>query len=104
MEWSGVEWNGNRPGRWQGSHRGRAARPPPFLLRGSASVIAPQARFSSPKPRLTRGGQGSKQGEQSSKQHPGAEGGGKEEKGERGRRDGDGRDGHRPTPAYARNR
>ena len=102
--WSGVEWSGTDLAGGRGATAVGLHSPPLLLLRGSASVIAPQARFSSPKPRLTRGGQGSKQGTHSSKQHARGGGGGKEERGEKGRRDGGEGDEHRPTPAYARNR
>ena len=90
MEWSGVEWSGVE---WSGVEQtwpvaGATAvglhGPPLLLLGGSASVIAPQARFSSPKPRLTRGGQGGKQGTQSSKQHPRGRGGEDEREREKG--------------------
>ena len=82
MEWSGVEQTWSVAGATAVGLHG----PPLLLLRGSASVIAPQARFSSPKQHLTRGGQEGKQGTQSSKQHPG--GGGEERK--RKERGGDG--------------
>ena len=78
MEWSGVEQTWPVAGATAVGPHG----PPLLLLRGSASVIAPQARFSSPKPRLTRGGQEGKQGTQSSKQHPGGGGGGGRKRGE----------------------
>ena len=78
MEWSGVEQTWPVAGATAVGLHG----PPLLLLRGSASVIAPQARFSSPKPRLTRGGQEGKQGTQSSKQHPRGGGGGGRERGE----------------------
>ena len=102
--WSGVEWSGTDLAGGRGATAVGLHGPPLLLLRGSASVIAPQARFSSPKPRLNWGGQGSKQGTHSSKQHPRGGGRGKEERGEKGRQDGGEGDERRPTPAYAKNR
>ena len=86
-----LELELDKPGRWQGSHRGRAHGPPLLPLRGSASVIAPQARFSSPEPRLTRGGAGVRAGGAEQQAAPQGRGGRERGRGERrgtGRRKG----------------
>ena len=77
VEWSGVEQTWPVAGATAVGLHG----PPLLLLRGSASVIAPQARFKFAKTAPDPGGQESKQGTQSSKQHPRGGGGGGRERG-----------------------
>ena len=65
---------------WQGTTALGGTRPPPFRLRGSASVIAPQVRFSCPKPRLARGARGASRARRQASRQP--TGGWAEEEGE----------------------
>ena len=80
--WSWTDLAGGRGATAVGLHG-----PPLLLLRDSASVMAPQARFSSPKPRLTRGGTGVQAGGAEQQAAPQGRGGMREgERRRRGRR------------------
>ena len=78
-----MEWN--RPGRWQGSHRGRATRSSPPPSQGLRKRHRPSGEVQFAKTAPDPGGSGEPAGEQSSKQHPRGGGGGREgESGEQG--------------------